>query len=96
VYATTVGWSLASYVIFAAAVLLIKLSSRIALAAAAALAGGLYYWYAGPSIATNLGTSSALGTAVQVAGIGLVAIWLIKSTLLHEIDRRSQGRELSG
>ena len=80
VYGTTLGWSLAGYLVIGAAMLLLHLSSRVTLMMAAALAGGLYYWYAGPSIATAFAVSPVAGTVIRTAGIGLVAFWLVRTT----------------
>jgi hypothetical protein len=77
VYATTLGWSLAGYLAAAALVGVLHLSSRVALLLTAALAGGLYYWYAGPSIATALALAPAAGTIIRLTGIGVVAVWLL-------------------
>ena len=79
VYVTTLGWSLASYVVTVAAVLGLRLSSRLVLILAAALAGGLYYWFAGPSIATALGLSPVTGTVIRAGGLGLVMLWLLRA-----------------
>jgi hypothetical protein len=79
VYATTLGWSLASLVAVALLVLALRLHSRVVLPLLAAAAGALYYWYAGPAITTHLGAGHSLGEAIRIAGIGVVATWLVRA-----------------
>ena len=79
VYATTLGWSLMSYLVIGALVLALRIPSRIALTLTAALAGGIYYWYAGPAIASHFAGAGWWGHGIQLAGIGLVAFWLIRT-----------------
>jgi hypothetical protein len=79
VYAATLEWSLASLAAVVIAVLAFRLPSRIALALVAAMAGGLYYWYAGPAIATQLASAAWLGSGIRILGIGLVGAWLGRS-----------------
>jgi len=79
VYATTLGWSLASYLIVGAAVLMLRLGSRVALGLIAAVAAGIYYWYAGPSIAIHLAAANWWGTGIRAAGMGLAALWLVRA-----------------
>jgi hypothetical protein len=79
VYATTLGWSLASFLLIAAIVLALRLHSRLALPLIAAAAGGLYYWYAGPAIVTRLAAAEWIATGIRVVGIGLVGSWLVRT-----------------
>jgi hypothetical protein len=79
VYTTTLGWSLASFLLVALAVLALGLASRLALPLIAAAAGGLYYWYAGPAITSQLAASPWIGTGIRIVGIGLVASWLVRT-----------------
>lgn len=79
VYATTVGWSLASLLVIAGAVLALRVPSRLALPIVAALAGGIYYWYAGPAITSQLVAGAWLGSGIRMIGIGLVAVWLART-----------------
>jgi hypothetical protein len=91
VYATTLGWSLASFLVIAAAVLAARLSSQLALTAIAALSGGLYYWYAGPAIVNQLDGAAWLGSAIRVGGIGLVVVWMVRSAVVGS-TLRVEGR----
>ncbi len=84
VYATTLGWSLASALAIAVLVLVLQLQARLALPIIAALAGGLYYWYAGPSIARELATAAGVGTGIRVLGIGVVGAWLVRTLISAE------------
>ncbi len=79
VYATTLGWSLASLLAIAILVLALRLHSRLALPLIAAAAGATYYWYAGPAIVSQLAAGAWLGTGIRIVGIGLVASWLVRT-----------------
>lgn len=79
VYATTLGWSLIGGLAIAGFVVVLRLPARLVLPLIAALAGGLYYWYAGPAVARALGTPVEVGTGVRVLGIGVVGAWLVRT-----------------
>ena len=79
VYLTTLAWSAGSFVLVAAAVLLLRLSSQPTLALVGAAAGGLYYWYAGPAIMRQVEGAAWLSGGIRTAGVGLVAIWLVQA-----------------
>ncbi len=79
VYATTLGWSLASLLVIAAAVLVLRLHSRLALPVVAALAGAIYYWYAGPAVSSQLAAGAWLGPGIRIMGIGLATYWLVRT-----------------
>ncbi len=79
VYLTTLGWSLASLLAVVVTVLAIRLPSRLALPLLAAAAGGIYYWYAGPAIMSQLAAGTWVGAGVRIVGIGLVAMWLVRT-----------------
>jgi hypothetical protein len=81
VYATTLGWSLASVLIVVALTRAFRLRSEAVLVLLAAAAGLLYYWFAGPAIATAFAARESLGLAlaVRVVGMGLVTYWLIRA-----------------
>ena len=79
VYGTTLGWSVASYLAIGLLVFGLRLGSARALALVAAAAGGIYYWYAGPATATQLGAAPWLAVGIRVAGIGLVGWWLVRA-----------------
>jgi nitrite reductase (NADH) large subunit len=75
VYATTLGWSLVSLAVVGLVVGVFRLDAARALPFLAAAAGGVYYWYAGPAIATQFAAPSLVAVAIQAIGIGLVAWW---------------------
>jgi hypothetical protein len=79
VYATTIGWSLASLAIIALVVLITRADARIVHPVIAGLAGVLYYWFAGPAIALQLGAADSVALAIRVAGMGLVGYWLLRT-----------------
>jgi hypothetical protein len=76
VYLTTVGASLLSVILVAAAVLVLRIPGDLGLALVAAAAGIAYYWFAGPAIARELGLDPWLSRGIQSLGIGFVTFWL--------------------
>jgi hypothetical protein len=78
VYATTLGWSLASYAAIGALVLALRIPSAVAMTVIAALAGATYYWYAGPSTARAFELPAPVSAIIQLVGIGLVGVWLLR------------------
>jgi hypothetical protein len=76
VYATTLGWSLASLGVAALLVIGFRIEAGIARVALAGSAGLLYYWFAGPTIARELDLGGGLSLGIRVIGMGLVAFWL--------------------
>lgn len=82
VYLTTLGASLISYLVTALVVLVTKLRASTAMILLAAAAGGLYYWFAGPVIATQLAADRFLSLAIRVVGMGIVAVWLARTLRL--------------
>jgi hypothetical protein len=83
VYLTTLGYSLLSYIVTVVLVMGLKLKVSKAILLLATAAGGLYYWFAGPAIATQLGVSESVSLAIRVVGIGVVAIWFVRTLRRH-------------
>lgn len=77
VYGATIGGSLLSYLAVAAAVVALRSRAAVALPVIAAISGGLYYAFAGPAISGALAVPAWTGRLVQLAGIGLVTMWLV-------------------
>lgn len=75
-YSTTVGWSVASIAVVLLAVREARIPSSIISLLIAAVAEGLSYWFAGPSIARATAAPLWVVTLVLVAGIALVLFWL--------------------
>lgn len=95
VYATTLGWSLASLAVVAGLVLAFRIDARIAQPGIAGLAGLLYYWFAGPAIARELHAGEMLSLAIRTVGMGLVAFWLVR-TLSRRAVRPDGALEAAG
>lgn len=76
VYGTTLGWSLVSLLVIGLVVLAFRLNAARTLPLVAAAAGGLYYWYAGPSVAAQFAAPREVAIGIQAVGIGLAAWWL--------------------
>lgn len=79
VYGTTLGCAGASLVLVAALVRLLRPRSEIVLTLLAAAAGLLYYWFAGPSVARQLGTAAPFGLGIRTVGMLIVAVWLVRA-----------------
>lgn len=79
VYATTLGWSIASVLVVVVLSRGLRLGSAQLLPLLAASAGLLYYWFAGPAIATAFSATAMLSLGVRVLGMGLVAFWLVRA-----------------
>jgi hypothetical protein len=79
VYLTTLGYSLLSYVVTVVVVAAFKLSVSRAILLLATTAGGLYYWFAGPAIATQLQASESVSLIIRAIGIGVVTIWFVRT-----------------
>lgn len=77
IYGTVLAWATASFIALAAIVILFRLNAKKALPLLAALAGGIYYWFVGPSIAHRLGLGHRLGVALQIGGLALVGVWWV-------------------
>jgi len=76
VYATTLGWSLASVALVATLAIGARMESTRLLPWLAGMSGLLYYWFAGPAIAQAFAAGTGLATAIRCAGMGVAALWL--------------------
>ncbi|HSB55560.1 MAG TPA: hypothetical protein VLD58_14465 [Gemmatimonadales bacterium] len=76
VYGTVLEWSLASVVVTVVLVLAFRISSRLALPFLAAIAGGVYYWFAGPAVAEHLKLGQGVALTIQATGLGLILWWM--------------------
>lgn len=79
VYATTLGWSLASAALVAVAVRVVRIPTRLVLPLVAAAGGWLYYWFAGPAVARQVAAPWWLAPAIRAAGMALVTLWLVRA-----------------
>lgn len=75
VYATTLGWSLASVLMVAMLAVGTRLGSTRLFPLLAGSSGMLYYWFTGPAIAAAFGAGTELALAIRVLGMGLAAAW---------------------
>ncbi len=76
VYITIVAWAGGSYLLTQLVVRAWRVSAAMATLVLAAAAGGLYYWFAAPLIASALGISGVGTVAIRAAALTLVAFWL--------------------
>ncbi len=70
-------WSAASYGLVLLTVGVFGIAARNALLGLAALAVGLYYWFAAPGLAEAWSLGEPFVGTVRVVALGLVAVWLI-------------------
>lgn len=75
VYLTVGAWSLGSYLATTLAVYVLDLSAPIATALLAAIAAGLYYWFASATVVAELGMPGAATVIIRVVALGLVLAW---------------------
>lgn len=77
IYGSVLAWAAASFIAAAAFIILFRLNAKKALPVLAALAGGIYYWFAGPSIAQHFGAGAPTARTIQGLGIGVVVWWVV-------------------
>ena len=80
VYVHVLGWAAASYLLALAAAGLLPVRNRQVLRGLAALAVGLYYWYASAPLAEAIGLGLA-AAPLRVAALALVVAWWWKAEL---------------
>jgi hypothetical protein len=76
VYLHIAVWLLGSYLAVAAVVWLFRLSAARAMVLVAAVAAGLYYWFAADTITTAFAIQGAATVAIRAAALALVVVWL--------------------
>jgi nitrite reductase (NADH) large subunit len=78
VYLTVAGWMAVSFLVTAALSVVTKLRADRLIPVQGATAVGLYYWFSGPAIASEFGLAPVVGTAIQIASLVLIVVWLWK------------------
>ncbi len=76
VYLNVAVWALGSYLVAGLLVWLFRLSATRALILLAAVAAGLYYWFAADTITTAFAIQGTATVAIRVAALALVVFWL--------------------
>ena len=79
VYTHIALWCLGSYLVVAALMLVLRLSSAVAMVLLGTVAAGLYYWYAAAAITAAFELPSTGMLAMRVAAFALVALWAMKA-----------------
>jgi hypothetical protein len=74
-------WMLGSYAVIAAAALILRVPGEVATVPIAALAFGLYYWFAASVVVESLGLAGWVTPAVRVAAAALIVLWLWRGGL---------------
>jgi hypothetical protein len=69
-------WAFGSYLVANLVVRVLNLSATLAATILAGAAAGLYYWFAGPTIATEFSFGRTAVWTIRALGLGLVLIWL--------------------
>lgn len=90
VYGTVASYSVVSWVLVAAVAMAARPDARAALPLLGAAAVGLYYWFAGPAIATDLELPEAAGIVLRAIGVTAVSLWLLST--LSKRERHGAGR----
>lgn len=75
VYVRVFGWAALGWLSVALAVHALEISSTRALPALAALAAGIYYWFAAPELAAATSLPGPGGGVARAAFLTLVAVW---------------------
>lgn len=83
IYVRVGAWAGLSYVLAVAAVVVFRIPAARIFPALAALAVGLYYWFAAPNLAAALGAPKAGEVVLRVAALSLVAIWWWRAMRLN-------------
>jgi hypothetical protein len=78
VYGSIAAWSAGSWVVLGALFGVTRTVARTGLMISAALAVGLYYWFAPPGIAAEFDLPVAFMWGLRVLTLGLVGTWLAK------------------
>lgn len=56
----------------------LRVRSEVAVGLLAVLAFGLYYWYAAPAVATELGLPASVAAVIRVSALLLAAAWVVR------------------
>jgi hypothetical protein len=72
------AWSVGSWLVLSALFGVTRTTVQTALLISAALAVGLYYWFAPPGIAAEFGLPVTFTWSLRVVTLGLVATWLVR------------------
>lgn len=76
IYLTILLWALGSYALVAFLVFVLKVRVQFALPVLAGITVGLYYWYAAPGIAANMGNEQAGIIGIRSLSLLLAGGWL--------------------
>ncbi len=87
IYLQVLVCAVISYALVAAGTTLTGARGDLVLPLLAAVAVGIYYWFAAPLIAEALGVSASVGTVIRVVALLVVAAWL-SSALRTPMDVR--------
>jgi nitrite reductase (NADH) large subunit len=76
IYLHVLVWAVASFLLTVLMVRILKATAAGAVTTLAALAVGIYYWFAAPLTASALGLSAAGTITIRCAAFALIALWL--------------------
>ena len=89
VYAMTLGFGAASWIVFAALSRAFDLTAEMLLPILGAVAIAVYYYFAATSIAGTLGLGQATVVGIRVATWALAAVWLWRALRLASPNGRT-------
>ena len=73
------GFSVASFLVLGGLVWVTHLRASVATTLLGALSFGLYYWFAAPGIADQVGLATVAGNVIRAAAALLLVVWLLKA-----------------
>jgi len=79
VYLSVVAWVAGSYLAVTVLVRTLRVSAEQAMPTLAAVAGGLYFWFASPVISTAVGTADVGVAVLRVVMLSLIAFWYVRA-----------------
>jgi hypothetical protein len=76
-------YALASFVLVAAVVFATRLDAALALTLLGAVAFGIYYWFAAPTVADQIGLGAGASWTIRLVTGSLLVAWLVKARPLR-------------
>jgi hypothetical protein len=81
VYINVALWAAASYAIVCLVTVMAKSPPEAVLRAIAAIAAGIYYWFAAPAIVEAVSGNGASVTVLRILALGLVLVWWWRASI---------------
>ncbi len=84
-FGTAALYALVSFVAVAAIVFATRLDAALALTLLGAIAFGIYYWFASPTIADQIGLGAAASWSIRIVTGALLVAWLVKARPVRSV-----------